>query len=207
LHPMIGRDLRGAVPIQEEAAVGNASRTVIAVRPSLVEEMALGELGDQRLNGRRNRVLAALEQHPDTSFPEVCGDDAEVEALYRFLRNRRLSLATLIEPHFAATHARCVAVGEVLVIHDTTDLVFVGETARAGLSPLGAGRQGFWLQTALAVSADGLRAPLGLVSLQPYVRKTGTRSEKRARVRNPENKSRYWRGSRRCGRGSGRRPR
>jgi hypothetical protein len=168
----------------------------MSARGSLVEEMASGELGDQRLNERRDRLMAVLEQHPATSFPEVCADAAEVEACYRFLRNRRLSLATLVEPHCAATHARCVAVGEVLVIHDTTDMVFAGETARAGLAPLGTGRQGFWLHTALAVSADGLRAPLGVVSLLPYVRKTqprGTPKNERARFQDPDKESRYWR--------------
>ena len=72
----------------------------------LVDEMAGGELGDHRLNERRDRVIA-VEQHPDTSFPEVCADDAEVEALYRFLRNPRLWLARVIEPHFAATTPAC----------------------------------------------------------------------------------------------------
>ena len=55
-----------------------------------------------------------LEQHPDTAFPDACADDAEVEALYRFLRNPRVSLDALIEPHIArdpralrARWARC----------------------------------------------------------------------------------------------------
>lgn len=167
-----------------------------ARRSSLVAEMGHGELGDQRLNERRDQLIAVLEQHPDTSFPEMCADDAEVEALYRFLRNPRLSLQTVAEPHFAATHARCVAMGgDVLVIHDTTDMVFAGEAPRAGLAALGKGRQGFWLHTALAVSADGLRAPLGLVSLLPYIRKTqprGTPKDERARFADPDKESRYW---------------
>src|SRR5688572_4497607 len=65
---------------------------VRAARSSLVEEMASGELGDQRLHERRDRLIALLEQHPDAGFPDACADDAEVEALYRFLRNRRVSL-------------------------------------------------------------------------------------------------------------------
>jgi hypothetical protein len=140
-------------------------------RSTLVEEMRSGDLGDQRLNDRRDRVIAALEQAPDAAFPEACADDADVEALYRFLRNPRVSLDALIEPHVLATQTRCAAVGEVLVIHDTTDMVFTGESARAGLLPLSKRRHGFWLHAALAVSADGLRAPLGLLSMMPFVRK------------------------------------
>jgi len=169
---------------------------VRAARSSLVEEMASGELGDQRLHERRDRLIALLEQHPDAGFPDACADDAEVEALYRFLRNRRVSLPALLEPHLAATQARCGALREVLVIHDTTDMVFAGETPRSGLATLGPDRQGFWVHAALAVSADGLRAPLGMLSLIPFVRTMqapGTRKNERARFEDPDKESRQWR--------------
>lgn len=169
----------------------------VARRPSsLVTEMAGGELGDHRLNERRDRLMTVLEQHPDTAFPEACADDAEVEALYRFFRNRRVSLPALLEPHVRATHARCAAAGTTLVIHDTTDMVFAGAAPRAGLAALGPGRQGFWVHAALAVSADGLRAPLGLLSVVPFVRKRqapGTKKNPRARFEDPDKESRYWR--------------
>jgi hypothetical protein len=92
----------------------------VAVRSALVDELATGDLGDDRLNDRRDRLLAVLERQPDVAFPQVCGDDAEVEALYRFLRNRRVTLDALLAPHVEATQRRCAAVHEVLVIprHD-----------------------------------------------------------------------------------------
>jgi hypothetical protein len=167
----------------------------VAARSALVDELAAGDLGDDRLNDRRNRLLAVLERQPDAAFPQVCADDAEVEALYRFLRNRRVTLEALLAPHVVATQRRCAALGEVLVIHDTTDMVFAGETPRAGLARLGPGRHGFWLHTALAVSADGLRAPLGVVSLMPFVRKmrpTGTRRTWHERRTDPDKESRVW---------------
>jgi hypothetical protein len=168
----------------------------VVARSSLVEEMARGLLGDQRLNERRDRLMAVLEQQPDPPFPGACADDAEVEALYRLLRNRRVSLATLIEPHVAASQRRSAAVGEILVIHDTTDMVFTGEAPRSGLAVLGQGRHGFWVHAALGVSAEGLRVPLGLLSVLPFVRKTqpsGTRKDERARFEDPDKESRYWR--------------
>src|SRR5262245_13550988 len=139
-------------------------------RPTLVDEMGAGDLGDERLNARRARVLTALERAPDAGFPAACANEAETEALYRFLRNGRVSLEGLIEPHLQATQVRCRAVGDVLVIHDTTDMVFAGEATRPGLARLSKCRHGFWLHAALAVSADGLRAPLGLLSLMPFIR-------------------------------------
>ena len=151
--------------------MADTTHDVVTRRPSLVEEMAGGELGDQRLNERRDRLIAALEQSPDSAFPDACASDAEVEALYRFLRNRRVSLEAVLEPHVAATQGRCAAVGDILVIHDTTDMVFTGEAPRAGLLPLSKHRHGFWAHAALAVSADRLHAPLGLLSLTSFVRK------------------------------------
>ena len=70
-------------------------------------------------------------------------------------------------------------------------MVFLGEAARTGLARLGQGRQGFWLHAALAVSADGLRAPLGLVSLLPYIKMQprGTRKHDHVRFQDPEKES------------------
>ena len=161
--------------------MAETSRDVVMGRSTLVEEMGVSDLGDQRLNDRRDRVMAALEDAPDAAFPEACANDADVEALYRFLRNPRVSLDALIAPHVAATRTRCAAVGEVLVLHDTTDMVFKGESAREGLVTLSARRQGFWLHAALAVSADGLRAPLGLLSMRPFVRQRRARRAPRNR--------------------------
>lgn len=172
-----------------------SSQKVLAERRSLVEEMAVGDLGDQRLEDRRDRLLNILEQHPDVGFPDACADDAEVEALYRFLRNRRVSWEAVLAPHIAATVTRCVALGEVLIVHDTTDVVFRGAVARSGLATLGEQRQGFWLHTSLAVSADNVRAPVGVLAVKPFIRKTrppGTPKRHRERFADPEKESRCW---------------
>ena len=102
----------------------------------------------------------------------------------------------MIAPHVQATADRCRAIGDVLVLHDTTENVFPGETPRVGLAVLGPRRHGFWLHAALAVSADGLRAPLGVLRLAPFVRQPDpTRVAKphwRARFRDPQKESRRW---------------
>jgi hypothetical protein len=169
------------------------STDVIRARGPLREEMADGDLGDARLNARRNRLVTVLERSPDAGFPEACGSDSEAEALYRFLRNQRVSLAAIVEPHVTATAARCRGLEEVLVIHDTTEMSFPGLQPRTGLTPLGPERQGFWCHAALAVSADGLRAPLGLLGLAAFARSPERRREPwRERFRNPAKESRRW---------------
>lgn len=176
--------------------MGASSRDVIASRRSLAEEMSDGALPDRRLTERRGRLIEALQQHPDKGFPEAFASDEEVEAMYRFLRNKRVTLGSVMEPHIVATRERCLALGEALVIHDTTENSFSGETPRAGLSPLGKGRQGFWLHCALAVSADGWRAPLGVLSLMPFVREKRAKGTPkphwRERFEDPEKESRRW---------------
>ncbi|MCZ6493185.1 MAG: IS4 family transposase, partial [Planctomycetota bacterium] len=176
--------------------MARSSTDVVNTRVSRREEMAGGDLGDDRLNARRDRLIDVLAQSPDVGFPEACTSDGEVEALYRFLRNPRVSLAAVLEPHLVATQQRCRALDEVLVIHDTTEFSFAGEHVRTGLTALGPRRQGFWVHAALAVSAEGLRAPLGVLSVLPFVRKAApVRRPKppwRARFRDPAKLSRRW---------------
>lgn len=192
---MIGRDLKDII-IYAEVSVIRSSQDVVAARVSLRDEMAGADLGDARLNARRDRVIDVLEQHPDAGFPDACASDGEAEALYRFLRNRRVSLEAVIEPHLRATADRCRAVGEVLVLHDTTENVFPGEKPREGLTVLGPRRHGFWLHAALAVSAEGLRAPLGVLALAPFVRQTDpmrvAKPHWRERFHDPHKESRRW---------------
>src|SRR6266542_2254365 len=169
---------------------------IVPQRGSIVEELACGALGDERLNERRNRVVATLERQPDRAFPDACADDAEIEALYRFLRNPRVSPDAILAPHLAATAARCAVARTVLVLHDTTDMVFAGETERRGLSRLGPARHGFWVHVALAVSANGARVPLGVLALHSYVRPVrpsdGPASSYRQRFASPTKASRRW---------------
>jgi hypothetical protein len=174
--------------------MARSSTDVVRARGSLRAEMATGDLGDARLNARRNDVLRALEQSPDAGFPEACADGSETEALYRFLRNRRVSLETVLQPHWEATGARCRALDEVLVIHDTTEMSFPGEQPRKGLTQLGPRRHGFWFHAALAVSADGVRAPLGLIAAAPFTRpaRTGPKVAWRERFHDPRKESRRW---------------
>lgn len=176
--------------------MSRSSQDVLAARRPLREEMADGALGDERLNARRDQILEALERHPDVGFPEACANDAATEALYRFLRNPRVTLDAVIAPHVQATVERCRAVPEVLVIHDSTENGFSGEKARPGLAAVGPRRHAFWLHAALAVSGDGLRAPLGVLALARWVRHGHLGREAkppwRERFRDPHKESRRW---------------
>lgn len=168
--------------------------SIVGECESVATELAAGALGDRRLDARRDRLIERLTAHPDRGFPALCDDDAEVEALYRFLRNPRVSPERLLAPHVAATEGRCAAAGEVWVVHDTTDMVFAGEGPRAGLTRLPGGRHGFVVHATLAVAADGTRAPLGVLRLHPWVRPTPRPGKRDAdRFKAADKESLHWR--------------
>ena len=148
------------------------------MRPQKVPEIALefvdAQLGDQRLTKRLLRIATSVAAAPADSFPWVTGSDGELEGVYRFFSNVRVSHESILEPHFRATRTRS-GDGEVLVLHDTTSFAFRGGSVRKGLGRLqraerSQSQQGFFGHFALAISADGSRKPLGLLGLKTFVR-------------------------------------
>lgn len=104
------------------------------------------------------------------SFPDIFPDEADLEGAYRFLRNPNVTFSKGVEAHLQSTAERVREAGRVLVIHDTTDFHFAGE--REGLGFLyQESSQGFMGHFALAVSADEMRIPLGVLGVETYIRK------------------------------------
>ena len=126
------------------------------------------DLGDKRLDRRALDVLAGLAGSPGDSFPEQMGSIAEREALYRFLANPRVTMGRLLAGHVSATHERIKGRSLIRVLHDTSAFRFDGE--REGLGIIPGGKSGFFAHTSLAVAADELREPLGVLSVSPYIR-------------------------------------
>ena len=132
------------------------------------------EFGDARLTKRLVRVATSAANAPGDSFPVISGSDSELEGVYRFLSNARVTPQSILAPHIAATLKRG-GDADVLVLHDTTGFAFRGGDTREGLGRLQRGgraqsRQGFFGHFAFAVTADGSRQPLGLLGLKTFVR-------------------------------------
>jgi hypothetical protein len=147
------------------------------------------DLGDRRLDERLARIRRKATARPGLSFPQMVRGESEREALYRFLRNTRVSDTRLIEPHLEATCRRMHERPLVLVAHDTTEFSFPGESRRPGLGKLPNG-QGFLGHFALAVDPAG-RVPLGICGLETIFRDT-KRGEAEARRRAPDKESLRW---------------
>ncbi len=129
--------------------------------------------GDRRLSARQEWLSGRIAKAPGASFPRLSGSDSDLEAIYRFLNNARVTHQRMLEPHFQTTAEAVAKAGQAYVIHDTSQFSFSGEAKRRDLGRLGRGRRenGFYAHFALAVSADGKRTPLGLLGLIPYVLK------------------------------------
>lgn len=137
--------------------------------PALSEEFDGAELGDDRLNRRLGLLADGLAKQPGQSFPKAL-DDAELEAAYRFFGNDKVTPEAILAPHFRQSAKRAAELEYALLIHDTTQFEFPGESKRPGLGRLIRPGLGFFGHFTLATTADGTRRPLGLLALETVFR-------------------------------------
>jgi hypothetical protein len=163
--------------------------------PAASEEFEAADLGDDRLRRRLMRIADAAATSPSAGFPTVTQSESELEGVYRFLANSRVTPRTILAPHIAATQVRA-GNAAVVIAHDTTEIGFGGMVQRDGLGLIGTAntRQGFFAHFAVAITADESRTPLGVVGLKTFIRdhKRGL-IPKRVRDRDPDSsESRKW---------------
>ena len=144
-------------------------RKRVAPVPVLSSELCDADLGDTRLNRRLGTLADSLADRPGESFPKAL-DDSELEAAYRFFGNEQVTPDAILAPHFRQTARRAAQHRDVLVIHDTTQFEFGGDSKREGLGRLIRPGQGFFGHFALVTSADGDREPLGLLNIETIFR-------------------------------------
>jgi hypothetical protein len=150
-------------------------------------------LGDRRLDRRFEFIRQRVMRKPGESFPKLFADDAELEALYRFLNNDRLSLDKLLRPHLEETVARASEYETVLTLHDSTTFTFGGEAERDDIGSIDGKNAGFIGHFALALLPGEHRTVLGVLGCEPTFR-TEPISNKHWRVRemSPDKRSLRW---------------
>ena len=148
---------------------------------AVVQEFATVALGDARLHARLRRVVERLSACPGASLPQALKTDAEVEACYRLLNNRRVSYAALVQPHVEQTAKRVAEESLLRVLHDTTECTYAGEGDRRGLGPARGpdGTQSFFAHVSLAVTTDATPRPLGVLGLECWARTAPPRPKKK----------------------------
>jgi hypothetical protein len=139
--------------------------------PTVEEEFACAQLGDERRRKRLQALARRWSEVPSQSVLRSSRTSADAEAAYRFLNNDGFTYAAIVEAHVEQTYDRMCEEPTVIVAHDTTEVEYQGEAAREGLGPLRGRDQGFLAHVALAIAGDGSRRPLGVASFSPWVRK------------------------------------
>lgn len=69
-------------------------------------EFECADLGDERLTKRVKKTAETLAASPASSLPRAAANERELEGVYRFLSNARMTPRGILEPHFAASTRR-----------------------------------------------------------------------------------------------------
>ena len=137
---------------------------------------------DERLLKRVLRIAERIEREPGWSFPRAFADPSQLEAVYRFVGNERVSLGDVVSGHITNTVKRLSSTKRFLAIHDTTSFSFEGE--REDLGTVDRTQRGFYAHVCLCVSAEGTREPMGLLAVDTWTRdeKKGKRTTKQRKA-------------------------
>lgn len=156
----------------------------------------MGQYNDQRLKKKEDHLWARISEQKCISINRISLNWAEQISFYRFLNNRRVRLAEVIENQIEREHLTEVT-GHVLAINDTTSINLqkhAGRLKKEGLGYIGggAGRHlGFHLHPTICLGAEDLQI-LGLSSVQVWVREEFTPERKAAYKQIPiEQKASY----------------
>lgn len=130
------------------------------IAPWVKEEVATVDLGDERLDARVAMVLSALGSRPNLSIPAACGGRTEMQAVYRFFDNDKVTFEKVLEPHIQRTRQRLAEQPVVLLVQDTSEIDLTRpEQEVVGVGDLDGSRRGFLLHAMQAFTPEG--TPLG----------------------------------------------
>jgi hypothetical protein len=132
-------------------------------------EAAAQPLPDERLRNRLTSMVDRFSQRLNCSIPEATGTRKEMEPVYDFFKNRRVSPSGVVASSLADTLGNLRGCTRVLTLQDATDLNYssLGETTGLGQID-GPGGRGLKLHSTLAVRDDG--QPAGLLTQQVWAR-------------------------------------
>src|SRR5262249_21097951 len=123
--------------------------------------------GDGRRTTRLSELAGVLAPPPTAALPEACGNDALLQAAYRFLAHDAIEPHDVLDSHLAATSRRLRHVPVGVAGHDTTAVDWTSHPATRGVGPLGPRAcQGLLVHRTLAFTPA--RLPLGRLAHQVW---------------------------------------
>ncbi|HSQ57591.1 MAG TPA: IS4 family transposase [Gemmata sp.] len=127
-------------------------------RPGLGREVfGTAELGDRRRTERLVHTFDRMCAHPGGTLPDKLASPPDLRGLYRLCDADEVTHEAVLAPARAHTRARVEnCPGDVLVLHDATELDYTTLSSLAGdLGQIGKGdHRGFLCHNVLAVEAD-----------------------------------------------------
>jgi hypothetical protein len=100
-------------------------------------EFRSADFGDERLTDRLIQVGDRLGRAPAESIPNACEDWASTKATYRFCDNERVDSDDILSAHKREQRSRVRDKEDLLVVSDTTELVFPRHPSKEGLGDIG----------------------------------------------------------------------
>jgi Transposase DNA-binding len=94
------------------------------------QELNGANLGDQRLNRRRVKIVEALYEQPEASLPQACGSWAATKAAYNFFSSKQVSPQEILEAHQSFWREKLTPESIVLAIQDTSDFNFTHQRSK-----------------------------------------------------------------------------
>jgi hypothetical protein len=118
---------------------------------------AQADFPDERLNTRYGLILETLATKPLDSFPQAFAKPSQVQAVYRFLDNRRLDSDDFLQPLVDTTLDTCRGQRAILAIQDSSSANYASLLHTQGLGKLNdSDALGLHLHTTIAVGLDGI---------------------------------------------------
>lgn len=149
-------------------------------------------LRDRRRSRRLVAAAAVLANRPEGTLPQRFAL-APLRAVYRLCNRPEVTHQAVTEPHFTATRqAIAAARSAILILHDSTELVFTSHHALTGLGQTGNGAgRGLLQHNSLAVDAATGRV-FGLTAQQVAPRPKAPKGESRAARETRDRQSQVW---------------
>ena len=100
-------------------------------------EFRSAEFGDKRLTDRLVQIGDELGSSPAESVPASCENWPSTKATYRFCDNDSVEPNEILSAHKQEQQSRVDQVDELLIVSDTTELVFPRHPSKKGLGDIG----------------------------------------------------------------------
>ncbi len=151
----------------------------IELKQSIINEFQNVPINDQRLINRLILTARLLENQPEKSIPDACGNWAATKATYQFFANEKVTSEAVLNSHRSNTIERIRQYPMVLLIQDTSALDYTTHKKTKGLGSYTTAKnsRGLLMHSVLAVSPTGI--PLGILYQDIWTREQLSKYTKR----------------------------